>query len=750
MNTASSYEMTTSLGVQIPLVKASIQGKLRDTALETTVIQHYRNDEQETIEAVYTFPLPMGATLLGLEVNLNGEVLAGTVVAAKEAEEAYEDAITDGDSALLLQKIDEALFTLNIGNLQPEDSAIISIRYIQLLCWRQDTLRIMYPTTIGDRYGQPTGLVLQPHQVTHEDLMVEHHADFSLKILGQLAGCVVACPSHSLSIKSESDHLSLTSSPSGIAMDRDIIVTVKRADTATGCAGYFDRDLEGKWVGWLTLNPALSSTVKQRNITIVVDCSGSMSGISIQQAKIAVREIVENLRPKDMFNIVKFGSLAVALFPEALPGNDTNKKAAFKLITDMEADMGGTEIGDALQLAYKGAKGVRDIGDILLITDGQSYDVADAVKKAKRSGIRHFTIGVGSAVAEDMVQGLAEATGGAHELVSPNENMAEASVHHVKRSYAARLTKSEITWPTNAEHSVPEVITHAYSGDTLNVFAQFDAKPVGEAVVRFEFGEQAWSQIIPISAYSESSADSTLQELHLARVCAAKQIQLSTDDAERQKLGIHYQLQTTHTSYLLIAKRENKDESVTGPSLRKILQMSKENMGIEYRHNKDEPREEISLDACSMRMGKPVGPDYFLDYGDYDFATMIERETGEDSPEIFVIELNHHFQDNIILGKNRFPSNLNDFGYSNIDKNFLEILRSLCSTDEPWDESDVIAFFLYIFAKNSAASSELKRCARRAITKAYKKRVGLDRLESRIWDAFNDARVGEEWRLKNP
>ena len=193
MNTASSYEMTTSLGVQIPLVKTSIQGELRDTALETTVIQHYRNDEQETIEAVYTFPLPVGATLLSLEVNLNGEVLAGTVVASQEAEEAYEDAITDGDSALLLQKIDEALYTLNIGNLQPEDSAVISIRYIQLLCWQQDTLRIMYPTTIGDRYGQPAGLGLQPHQVTHEDLGVEHHADFSLRILGQLSGCSVAC-----------------------------------------------------------------------------------------------------------------------------------------------------------------------------------------------------------------------------------------------------------------------------------------------------------------------------------------------------------------------------------------------------------------------------------------------------------------------------------------------------------------------------------------------------------------------------
>ena len=779
MNTAASYELTTSLGVQIPLVNTSIQGQLRDTALETTVTQHYRNNEQETIEAVYTFPLPVGATLLSLEVNLNGEVLAGTVVASKEAEEAYEDAITDGNSALLLQKIDEALYNLNIGNLQPEDSAIISIRYIQLLCWQQNVLRIVYPTTIGDRYGQPAGFGLQPHQVTREDLGVEHHADFSLRILGQLANCSVTCPSHSLTIKTESDQLLVTSSPSGIAMDRDIVISVQRAETATGCAGYFDRDLEGKWVAWLTLNPTVSNTVKQRNITIVVDCSGSMAGISNQQAKIAVREIVENLRSADMFNIVKFGSHATALFPEALPGNDTNKKAAFKLIMGMEADMGGTEIGDALQLAYKGANGMRDVGDILLITDGQSYDVVNVVKSAKENGIRHFTIGVGSAVAEDMVQGLADATGGAHELVSPNENMAEAIVRHVKRSCAARLTKSEITWPTKPALSIPKAITHAFSGDTVNLFARFDTKPEGEAVVRLAFGDQSWIQTLPMSSYSESGANSTLQELQLARVCATKQIQLSTDDAEKQRLGIQYHLQTNKTSYLLVAKRENKDESATGPALRQVPQMSKangrvdslglltcvylqeENSFSDFDDNLDffdrssgesyfDIPEFLRRDSDNPAAAKRPKRSLSVESKGYslDFGSDVSKEMG--SPEALFVELNIHFQGNLILGESEFPLNLDDLIFSSIDKNLLEILRSLCTDNEPWNESDLITILLHFLAKYSAASNVLERTSKRAISKAYKKRVGLDRLNAKIWDALNDARVNEFWRLERP
>ena len=172
MNTAPMYAMKTSAGVQIPLVKTSIDGELRDTALATTVTQHYQNDEAETVEAVYTFPLPVGATLLGLTVNLNGEELKGTVVAAPEAQDTYEDAIAEGNSALLLQKISESMYTLNVGNLQPGDTAIVTLRHLQLLSWQQDSLRIMYPTTIGNRFGLPSALQMQPHQVTQTQIIV--------------------------------------------------------------------------------------------------------------------------------------------------------------------------------------------------------------------------------------------------------------------------------------------------------------------------------------------------------------------------------------------------------------------------------------------------------------------------------------------------------------------------------------------------------------------------------------------------
>ena len=64
--------------------------------------QTYRNDEQVNIEAVYTFPLPLDAVLLDLQVEIGGRILKGVVVekkAAEEAKKATEEAKKAADEA---------------------------------------------------------------------------------------------------------------------------------------------------------------------------------------------------------------------------------------------------------------------------------------------------------------------------------------------------------------------------------------------------------------------------------------------------------------------------------------------------------------------------------------------------------------------------------------------------------------------------------------------------------------------------
>ena len=106
-------------GERVALTDVSVSATLRDLLAEVTVIQTYRNDEQVNIEAVYTFPLPLDAVLLDLQVELGGRVLKGVSSRRRPQREKYEDAVDSGDAAVMLEVIEPGLYTMNVGNLLP-------------------------------------------------------------------------------------------------------------------------------------------------------------------------------------------------------------------------------------------------------------------------------------------------------------------------------------------------------------------------------------------------------------------------------------------------------------------------------------------------------------------------------------------------------------------------------------------------------------------------------------------------------
>ena len=77
--------------------------------------------------------------------------------------------------------------------------------------------------------------------------------------------------------------------------------------------------------------------------------------------------------------------------------------------------------------------------DLLLVTDGESWDDTGIVEAARASQHRVFTIGVGAASAEHLLRRLGEMTGGACEIVTPRDGMAERVVRQCARMGAARL-----------------------------------------------------------------------------------------------------------------------------------------------------------------------------------------------------------------------------------------------------------------------------------------------------------------------
>ena len=72
------------------------------------------------------------------------------------------------------------------------------------------------------------------------------------------------------------------------------------------------------------------------------------------------------------------------------------------------------------------------------------------------------------------MRGLAAATGGECELVSPGEGMADRVIRHFERMRAPRAKRVTVQWPEGARDLAPVTFGAVFEGDTVTASAQFD------------------------------------------------------------------------------------------------------------------------------------------------------------------------------------------------------------------------------------------------------------------------------------
>ncbi|MBS1222068.1 MAG: inter-alpha-trypsin inhibitor domain protein, partial [Proteobacteria bacterium] len=336
------------------LQATAISGRLQGLVGEIAIAQTYQNAEAVNIEPVFTFPVPVEAVLLGVDIQIDDRVLHGRVLPRRQAENAYEDAISGGDSAILLQEAGRGLYTVSVGNLLPGQTAKLRYRYALLSVWNGDMLRLQIPTTIAPRYGDPGRAGLQPHQVPQVDLDAENRFSLELQLGGSLRQAMVESPSHPISVEVGVEVLRVRLAGDQGLMDRDFILNIRGTAEARAALGLCAPDRDG-WIALASFQPELSGHADAggRDCVLIADCSGSMAGDSIAQVRQALLAIFDRLQPTDRFNLIAFGSQPRAFFNGLHPAGDRWLAQARALVARLDANLGGTEIGAALQLAYR-------------------------------------------------------------------------------------------------------------------------------------------------------------------------------------------------------------------------------------------------------------------------------------------------------------------------------------------------------------------------------------------------------------
>ncbi|HJS74023.1 MAG TPA: VIT and VWA domain-containing protein, partial [Vicinamibacteria bacterium] len=339
-------------GKPIPLEGVAIDAEVRDFCSRVTVTQRYRNREDTPIEAQYVFPLDERAAVCGFAALVDGVEIKGVVKEREEAFDAYDDALSEGHGAFLLDQERSDVFTARIGNLLPGKEATIRITYVAELGLEGQDLRFVLPTTISPRYapledrkgiGRPEAEAVNPPIAWSVPYGLE--LTVRLQMPSSIRG--LESPSHPLAIELDGTAATVRLGERRSALDRDFVLLVKLQEPHEPRGWIEERD--GEAVAMIAFQPRFEIRESPAEVIFVVDRSGSMGGSSIEEARNALQLSLRSLREGSLFNVVGFGSTYRMLFPESRPYGDENLRIATEHVSSLEANLGGTEILRALQ-----------------------------------------------------------------------------------------------------------------------------------------------------------------------------------------------------------------------------------------------------------------------------------------------------------------------------------------------------------------------------------------------------------------
>jgi Ca-activated chloride channel family protein len=553
--------LKSSAGVAMALEGVDARGRVRGLLFELVVEQRYRNPQRTNVEAVYTFPLPSGAVLLDLDVEIGDRKLAGVVVEKKEAERGYEEALDKGDTAIMLERAGDGLCTLNLGNLMAGERATIRYRYAELLRFEHGAVRLAIPTVIAPRYGDPRAAGLHAHQVPSHDLRVEYPFDLAIDLEGEIARGSIASPSHALAIVATATGLRVGLAR-GAFLDRDFVMTV--AGLTGRALATVARDGEG-YVALASFCADVPRDAASLPLTLklVVDCSGSMNGDSIEAARRALHRILASLDERDRFSLTRFGSETrhEGTLRHATAEHVRN---AAGVVGRMQADLGGTEMASALREVFA-LGGTNGAADVMILTDGEIWNVDELVAEARAARQRVFVVGIGSAPSEGVLSRLAGATGGACEFVAPNEDAEAAILRTFARLRAPRIERADVAWPATPRWTVP-LPAGLFGGETIHALAGFDAPPMGATTLSLHAKAGA-----PMTSAAQLGAE-LVEDRTLARIAASRRLD-TAGDAEKLRLALDYGLLTSCTNLLVVHERAEGEKAVDLPKLAHVAQM---------------------------------------------------------------------------------------------------------------------------------------------------------------------------------
>lgn len=609
-NRKTAMVMTTELSGNISGMIASIELK-----------QTFQNDSDSWVNGRYVFPLPEGAAVDSLSIVVGERVIEGVIKEKAEAKKIFTQAKKAGKKAGLLKQHRPNLFSISIANIAPDEIVVANITFIDKVKYENETFSLRLPTTLTPRYisghaitnnnldkevsnaitneqskhlpscnqnieiteqsgwASNTYMVCDASNITPPQTHFQPGQttnSFSLKLLLDAGLPLASVDSNSHTIVSQfpdQNRVVISLANGEEAMDRDLVLEWRANIGHAPQAALFQQvwqneGAEKEFYSMLMVMPPSSNTTISlpRDVTFIIDSSGSMAGGSMVQAKQSLHQALQYLTPTDRFNIIDFDSDYRPIFQHGKAADQTNINTAHRMIDRLDAD-GGTEMYGALEFSFQQASEEQYLRQIIFITDGSIGNEEQLFKliNQKLGQNRLFTVGIGHAPNTHFMSKAAKFGRGIYTYINNLDQVSDKMEDLFTKINQAKLKNITVEIAAKNQINVeqyPQRIPDLYAGEPIILLLKSE-QPINELSLSGTMADQNWQQSLVVN---KPITNTKGQTKNINTVWARQKIQSLMEDLvlspetepvikpEIIELGLTHKLVTKFTSFVAVEK----------------------------------------------------------------------------------------------------------------------------------------------------------------------------------------------------
>jgi Ca-activated chloride channel family protein len=577
------------LGGVLEIKEHDVKVTLNNGVAVTKVTQVFLNTEQRQVEALYTFPVPKGASVANFSMWINGKEMVGEVVEKQRAREIYNSYKQVRRDPGLLEQVDFRTFEMRIFPIGPGAEQRVEITYYQELDFDHDWATYVYPLATA----------------TRKDVDTRTTGKFAFALDAKSAVPIAALesPSHgdAFVVARHSDaYWQASLETRGGSLARDLVLAYRTARPQTGLDLITSKqgNEDGFFCLTLTAGDDLGKLDEGMDYVFVLDVSGSMANDGkLLASKDSVSAFLNELGEKDRFEVMTFNVQPYLAFQKLRPADAAAKQDAGTFLATQQA-RGGTVLKPALTTAYKYADADRPL-NVVVLSDGlteaqERAPLLQLIAQRPRSA-KVFCIGVGNDVNKPLLEQLARDAGGLAAFVSHGDNFTRQAQAFRRKLTRPAATDLQLDFGGVKVYDLePKTLPNLYHGSPVRVYGRYSGG--GEAQVGLR-GNIRGVELKKTAQLEFPKQDPSNPEID--RMWASHRIdgllQQSDRDGSRTRvtdevirLGEGYSIVTEYTSFLVLEndgeyqrwkidrrnalrlERDRKAQDVTRVNLEKI------------------------------------------------------------------------------------------------------------------------------------------------------------------------------------